>query len=172
MAQEYTLSSFQDSDFKDQNGNTWCTALFEEKSNEPIKWVVKDPTKVVVGQKYFGEVKEMTSKAGKPYLRFFREKNPDYQGGGNKSNGDGQHQGMCFNNASAYVVAQGGKTLGAEEWADAVFMYARALYNKGSLKAVVNEIQNQTTITSQTTKSPDVVAEVSDDEINLDDIPF
>lgn len=170
MAQEYTLTSFQDSDFKDQNGNTWCTALFEEKHNEPIKWVVKDPTKVVVGQKYYGEVKEMQSKAGKAYLRFFREKNPDYQGGGNKGgkgyDSDGQHQGMCFNNATSYINAQGGNTMGAEEWADAVFMYARALYNKGSLKLT------ETPKNEVTASTKDIVAEVVEEEFSLKDIPF
>jgi formylmethanofuran dehydrogenase subunit A len=72
MAQDYTLTYFRVSDFKDNNGNTWCDAAFDGIS-EPVKWVVKDPTTVVKGQQYYGQIVEAISKAGKPYLRFKRE---------------------------------------------------------------------------------------------------
>jgi hypothetical protein len=73
---EYKLKNFKVGDFQDQHGNTWCDAILEGVG-EPVKWVVKDPTKVTVGQSYYGEVKEMTSKAGKPYLRFYKQQKPD-----------------------------------------------------------------------------------------------
>lgn len=71
MAQEYKLTHVQidKEPFVDQHGNTWLTVAFEGIS-EPVKWVVKDPTRLVVGDSYFGEVNEVTSKAGKPYRRF------------------------------------------------------------------------------------------------------
>lgn len=76
--QEYELTQFKSSDFKDQNGNIWCDAVFLG-IGEPVKWVVKDPSKVVVGQKYYGKITDETSKANKPYQRFRREKRPEEQ---------------------------------------------------------------------------------------------
>lgn len=75
--QDYELHTFRVSDFKDQNGNTWCDAAFVGVS-EPVKWVVKDPEKVKVGDIYYGRIEEKQSKAGKPYLRFYREKKDEY----------------------------------------------------------------------------------------------
>lgn len=75
---EYELTEFKSSDFKDQNGNVWCDAVFLGVG-EPVKWVVKDPSKVVVGQKYYGKITDETSKANKPYQRFRREKRPEDQ---------------------------------------------------------------------------------------------
>lgn len=75
--QEYKLKDFKDSDFKDQNSNTWCDAIFEGHG-EPVKWVVKDPMKIRVGDSFYGEIKQMTSKAGKQYNRFYRAQKPDH----------------------------------------------------------------------------------------------
>lgn len=74
--QEYILKDFKVSDFKDDYGNTWCEAIFEDVG-EPVKWVLKDPASVTLGVAYYGEIKEMTSKAGKPYNRFYRAKPED-----------------------------------------------------------------------------------------------
>lgn len=78
MAQEYKLTSFDPGKdpFMDQNGNTWCTATFEGHG-EPVKWVVKDLSKITVGDNYYGEMKEVESKAGKMYWRFYRQSRPD-----------------------------------------------------------------------------------------------
>lgn len=78
MAKEYELTAFDTGKdpYVDQHGNTWCTAVFLGEG-EPVKWVVKDPTVVGVGKLYYGTITEETSKAGKPYLRFRREKLPD-----------------------------------------------------------------------------------------------
>ena len=70
MIQNYTLKSFTPSDFKDDYGNTWCTATFEEASAEPVKWVVKEVSKPVIGREYYGEITEETSRKGGKYLRF------------------------------------------------------------------------------------------------------
>lgn len=67
---DYKLLDLQISDYKDTFGNTWCTAEFEGVS-EPVKWVLKDPTKAVLGQTYYGEMQDKTSQAGKPYQRFY-----------------------------------------------------------------------------------------------------
>lgn len=74
--QEYILKDFKVSDFKDDFGYTWCEAIFEGVG-EPVKWVLKDPATVTLGVTYYGEIKQMTSKAGKPYNRFYRAKPED-----------------------------------------------------------------------------------------------
>lgn len=78
MAKEYELTAFDTGKepFVDNHGNTWCTAVFLGEG-EPVKWVVKDPTQVKIGNKYYGTISEEKSKAGKTYLRFRREKLPE-----------------------------------------------------------------------------------------------
>lgn len=51
-----------------------------------------------------------------------------------KDNSDGMRQGMCMNNAAAYVTASTKKELTGDEWATKVYDYANALYNKGDLR--------------------------------------
>lgn len=58
-----------------------------------------------------------------------------------KDNSDGQRQGMCINNAANYVNGldirdDNGNSiiLKDQEWADTVYGYANALYNKGDLR--------------------------------------
>lgn len=89
-SQEYTISFFKVGDFTDKNNNVWCEILFEEKSNEPMRIVVKDPSSYHVGQKLFGHVELKTSQAGKPYNRFYRDKRPDFEPQGHIGVGTGQ----------------------------------------------------------------------------------
>lgn len=96
MAKEYELTAFEAGDFKDQHGNVWGTAVFLGEG-EPVKWVVKDPLSIKIGQKYYGSITEEKSKAGKPYLRFRREKVPD--GTQNASGGKFDSEGMAWGNA-------------------------------------------------------------------------
>lgn len=74
---EYTVHSFKAGDFQDPNGNTWCEVLFEEWRSEPLKWVVKDPTTITEGMKVYGHIETKTSKANKPYQRFYRDQRPE-----------------------------------------------------------------------------------------------
>lgn len=76
MAQEYTVLQFKKGDFQDNHGNYWCDMALEGVG-EPVRIVVKDPMQYSDGMVLYGEVKEMTSKAGKPYNRFYREQRPD-----------------------------------------------------------------------------------------------
>lgn len=78
MAKEYEITALDvgREPFVDQNGNTWVTTVFMGVG-EPVKWVVKDPTKFKVGDKVYGSITDEKSKAGKPYLRFRREKAPE-----------------------------------------------------------------------------------------------
>lgn len=76
MSENYVLKSFKVGDFKDNYGNTWCEAIFEGYG-EPVKWVVKDPSRIKEGETYYGRVEDKTSKAGKPYARFYAEQKED-----------------------------------------------------------------------------------------------
>jgi hypothetical protein len=78
MAKEYKLTAFEKGDFQDTHGNFWCTAVLQG-IGEPVKMVVKDPMKFEVGMELYGEVKTQKSKAGKDYLRFYRETPPEQQ---------------------------------------------------------------------------------------------
>lgn len=171
MAQDYVLRSFKKEDFQDAHGNYWCTAAFEGVG-EPVKWVVKNPMSIQEGQTYYGEIKELTSKAGKPYMRFYKQQKPDgaltssnapsERSGGYKDNSDGQRQGMCINNAATFITSQNTEnTMTPAEWAEMVYEFASALYQKGELKA------------AETAKPDVVITDINEDEpINLNDIPF
>lgn len=76
--QEYTLVDVEipKVPFTDTNGNHWITAVFEGYG-EPVKWVIKDPKTAIVGEKYYGEIKDWTSAKGKTMPRFFRKPRPD-----------------------------------------------------------------------------------------------
>lgn len=88
MSKEYEVLQFKIGDFQDNHGNTWCDMTLQGVS-EPVRIVVKDPTKIKDGDKLYGEIKKQTSKAGKDYLRFYRETRPDdsQQGFGNRTGG-------------------------------------------------------------------------------------
>lgn len=74
--QEYKVMEFNTTDFQDYFGNTWCNVAFEGVS-EPVKWIVKDPTKVKIDQRVYGEITDETSKANKPYRRFRSKPRPE-----------------------------------------------------------------------------------------------
>jgi hypothetical protein len=86
MAQEYVIRAWEKGDFQDNHGNYWCTAVFEGVG-EPVKVVVKDPTKFNVDDKLYGDVTEQKSKAGNTYLRFKRVSNTEAPQGGSKPQG-------------------------------------------------------------------------------------
>lgn len=80
MPQELKLTLFEKGDYQDPHGNYWCNATFELPDGtieDHVKWVVKDPMTVKVGESYYGELEEKTSQQGKPYLRFYRKQRPD-----------------------------------------------------------------------------------------------
>lgn len=124
-----------------------------EKANEPA-----DPT---YGQKYYvrfegqeqsvqvsrksdpqiGEEMDGTIKEGrfkktpKPYTPGAPQQR--YDGPKRADNSDGQRQGMCINNASAYVLYRSEhaqKPLDPKEWATTVAAYANELYKLGDLE--------------------------------------
>jgi hypothetical protein len=77
MPQVYEVVAFKKGDFQDQNGNYWCDMALKGIS-EPVRIVVKDPTQFHDGMELYGHITDETSKAGKPYRRFRRDKQPDF----------------------------------------------------------------------------------------------
>jgi hypothetical protein len=76
---EYEITEFTVGTLKDNYGNTWCTAIFENEHSEPVKIVVKDPSKYSVGMKLWGHIKFMTAKSGAKYFRFYRAERPEQE---------------------------------------------------------------------------------------------
>lgn len=74
--QDYIVEDLRVGDFKDNHGNTWCDVVFKEVG-EPVKWVLKDPSKVQVGDSVYGLIEEKESKAGKTYKKFKRGQKPE-----------------------------------------------------------------------------------------------
>lgn len=82
----YTVKDMKISDRVDAHGNTWVNVAFEEYG-EPVAMVVKDPHSVKQGNKYDGEIKELTSQKGSKYNRFFRDKPQDFSQGSQQRGG-------------------------------------------------------------------------------------
>lgn len=55
---------------------------------------------------------------------------------------DGMRQGMCINNAAAYLTANSKELLPASDWAEKVHNYANALYAKGDLGKETEQVQS------------------------------
>lgn len=101
--QEYKLKQFTAGDYKDPHNNTWCDAVFEGKG-EPVKWVVKDPTQIQIGQTYYGHFEEKTSQAGKPYTRFYKDQRPEGSPP-QAAQAPGYAEGQAWGNALTNAVA-------------------------------------------------------------------
>ncbi len=194
--QEYKLTSFEKSDYQDAHGNYWCSATFEGVG-EPVKWVAKDPTKVQVGQEYFGEIKDMTSKAGKPYLRFYRANKPDGQapssGASSASTSSWQPRDDSAIRAQFAIKAavdllkdpsaEVAETT-IEHWAIIFYKMVDRVKEAGADKpaetapikeaerSLAEMFRNRNDSPAAQSERVDVVHEVTDEPINLNDIPF
>lgn len=163
MAKEYELTAFDTGKdpYVDGHGNTWCTAVFLGEG-EPVKWVVKDPTAIKVGERYYGSIIEQTSKANKTYLRFKREQRPD----GAVSPENNKPTEEYWENKQSQIKAQWaiGQSVqlvlpylkeGTKPFMEAVESQAKELY------AMVDRVAN-----------PEEVDENDRDIINLGDLPL
>lgn len=126
-------------------GNEYIIKIAE--SSDSFK--INSKTKPEDGSKIYGTIEQ-----GKWGPWFKRGKNPNAKpyvntkdsrgneaprsfGAQQADKSDGMRQGMCMNNAAAYVAAiSEGKDLNPRQWSDAVYAYACALYSKGDLKVV------------------------------------
>lgn len=168
MAQDYKLKSFEASDFKDNNNNFWCTAVFEGVG-EPLKWVVRDPTKIVVGDEYFGEIRDWTSAAGKVWPRFYREEKPEQnhgqsQGGGQTAKKEWQPRDDNAIRAQWAI----GQAVSTHDWAKGTTNYGFIEERAKEFYTMVDRVKGSSDVPPQDTIAPVVEGE----PFNLDDIPF
>lgn len=140
--QLYTIKDFSVGDFKDPNGNTWCEVVFAEDPSEQYRWVVKDPVKVTLGTKVYGHIEEKTSKAGKPYNRFYRDKQEDAPQTASTVMG---HTGQSTDESIARSVAL--KAAVDSRWTkpETVIQFAEVYlaWLRGDVQKPVDEVQNK-----------------------------
>lgn len=164
MAQDYKLLQFKPSDFKDQHGNTWCDAAFEGVS-EPVKWVVKDPTKAEVGKTYYGEIVQKTSKADKPYQRFYPRQKPEQT----SESKDEYWEDKNLSIRAQWAIGQAVQATEMKADQDGYDTDVQDL--AGRFFLMVDKVK----AVGQETPKPEEKDQViipNDDPINLDDIPF
>ena len=190
MAKEYEVLQFKAGNFQDNFGNTWCDMALKGVS-EPVRIVVKDPTTIKDGDTLYGEIKEQTSKAGKTYLRFHREKPEDQQsftprGGSHKPSyqprDDAGIKAQFAIKAAIQYQPDGATLKDVEEAAIAFFKMvdrvknseavtdsAQGQTNPGTTKEFSNmeDAEFQSLVGSNISKSLD-----EGTPINMDDIPF
>lgn len=77
-----------------------------------------------------------------------------------KDNSDGMRQGMCFNNASQYVLNVSPEPLAPAEWAKAVNAYAQALYLVSELSKEPIEVEAPKTKVVTIAEAPKSVQDV------------
>jgi hypothetical protein len=178
MAKDYRISYFKDSDFKDMNGNTWCDVAFEGVS-EPAKIVVKDPSRFSVGMEVYGELKEATTKNGKPYQRFYREKKEEHtQTSGSTYDSNGAKFGNALKIASDYYFAHGVSEMNEDDFVGAIQNLAGRIYGINipeqavATTETVKQTQGTTELQSLASTYGDTVAEVMDEPFSIGDIPF
>jgi hypothetical protein len=188
-AKEYTILSFKASDFVDDHNNTWCDILFEEAKTEPVKIVVKDPGKFSEGDKLYGEVKQVESRAGKMYWRFYRKERP--QEDALNSRAENKPDDEYWEKKNQTIRAQWalGQSVGVfGDDLDNVLEYATKLFklvdrviedaNRPSLKEKFDEVKAKKeevqTFEDGRPVTDEVVTEMPDeiDEDFLKDIPF
>lgn len=187
QAKDYTIREFKAGTFQDQNGNLWCDMVLEENPSEPVRIVVKDPTKFSNGMKIYGKIKAMTSQQGKQYYRFFREKHPDSAPTSGKYDSAGQKHGNCLKIAADFYLAKGVASMTEDDFVRAIQELSSKLFTIQIPDTVVtetNSVQGSTMPIREVGRStpemqslaktftPDAVVPVPEEEINLDDIPF
>lgn len=168
MAQEYEIVAFEATDFQDNHGNYWCNIVLKG-AGEPLKIVVKDPTKYEVGQKIYGNITDETSKAGKPYRRFRRESQQDApKSAQDEAYWEERNKGIKAQFAIKAAVALLRNPEGEVE-EDTILHWARIFFN------MVEKVDQpeQSGYEQSKAKAEDLRPDAEYDEpINLEDIPF
>lgn len=179
MSQDYELTSFKTSDFKDTFGNTWCDVAFLGVS-EPVKWVVKDVSKPQIGRTYYGRIEEKTSKAGKPYLRFYTEQKDE-----EKQKKDEYWDDKNLTIRAQWAIGQAVSVAGEYPSADILIKDENAgtvyldnvEYLAGEFFAMADRVKGGKEAPKEAPVAKDkdgveVTDKDLDEPINLDDIPF
>lgn len=131
MAQNYTVQFANKLDGQDQYGNVTYSVQFQGEQGSCLVRVRGDRT-INPGDTMFGRIDELTGRtSGKPYRKFTREQQDQQTPQAttpHKEGGAGAKQGMCLNNAAAYLTAVGSEKLSPQDFAKEVESYARELY--------------------------------------------
>ena len=133
MPEDFTISTVMATGKTSQMFGQEYYVKFAESEQTFTLWF-KPNTPHDVGDKVYGHIEGS---------RFKKDKRDDQQqsfSGGQSNpapkrefNQDGMRQGMCFNNAAAYVLNVSSAPMTPKEWADAVRSYAKALYDASDL---------------------------------------
>lgn len=173
---EYRITGVKKGDqWESSYGTFQSYALALSGLGEPVQLNKKVPVnqEPSVGDVLTGTVEEKTSKAGKPYYRFKAETNFQKSNGKGGYDSDGMAWGNSLTNAVS-VVTQVTKS-GDDAYSvarDALEIAKLFFEARPGATAVQTETPRLPVTEGSTARKPDVVADVPDDEINLDDIPF
>jgi len=129
MSEDFTVSTVMATGKTSQMFGQEYYVKFAESEQTFTMWFKKEPEQ---GQKVYGHIEGN---------RFKKDKKEDQQQSFASSkpapkrefNQDGMRQGMCFNNAAAYVLNVSSAPMAPKEWAEAVRSYAKALYDESDL---------------------------------------
>jgi len=174
---EYRITGVKKGDqWESSYGTFQSYALALDGLGEPVQLNKKVPVRQEpsIGDVLTGSVEEKTSKAGRPYYRFKAENNFQQKSNGNKYDSDGMAWGNSLTNAVSVVTQVTKSGDDAYSVARDALEIAKLFFEARPGHTVVNETP-QLPVTTGTTapKKPDVVVEdISDDPINLADIPF
>jgi hypothetical protein len=190
--QDWTLKSFEKSDFQDNFGNYWCDASFDGVG-EPVKWVVKDPLDIKIGEKFYGKFTLETAKSGNKYLRFRREQKPEGEShvGHTRSNGGssknyqprddaairaqwaiGQSMSHFANKDSVKLPDVEKLAVALFEMADRVKEAASPKVEAPSLGLPSEKQQNDYLDAEAESLYASIAQSMGEEQINLDSIPF
>lgn len=163
MSQYYTVGYAQQLEGTDNYGNVTYSVKFAEETDSALwKMNPQKSSEPKNGDKVYGHIETPMSRSGKPYRKFVKD-NPDEGEGGSQAftapsgpragsagrsftkdsadRSDGMRQGMCINNAAAYINASKAGSIvdTPEDWAKGVHAYASALYALGDLTVLPSE---------------------------------
>lgn len=170
-----------------KKGDTWYSEQYKKEFQtyalalsglgEPVKLnkvvpVNKEPQ---VGDVLNGSVEEKTSKNGRPYYQFKVESSYQPKSNGKSYDSDGMAWGNSLTNA-VQIVAQTSKS-GADAYSlarDALEIAKLFFESRPGATAVIAETKDNLQQTFGSTAKPQdtVVTDISDEPINIDDIPF
>ena len=174
---EYRITGVKKGDqWESSYGQFQSYALALSGLGEPVQLNKKVPVnkEPEVGDVLTGTVEEKTSKAGRPYYKFKAENNFQQKNGKSGYDSDGMAWGNSLTNAVSVVTQVTKSGDDAYSVARDALEIAKLFYDArpGATAVTTETPQNQVTMSTFEKKQDVVVTDISDDPINLDDIPF
>ena len=157
MAEKYTVQTAMPTGQQSPQFGTEFHVKFAESEQTFKLWYKNPPTQ---GQEVYGTIDGWKFKKEKKEWNPSSNSAPAAQGAPStqgtssgftrsRDNSDGQRQGMCINNAAAFVNNNAPNGIEAKDWAKMVHAYATALYRLGDLtkEDVVADVDTSAPIT-------------------------